>query len=91
MPLVDRDKYNNYMNVYMKQRYEKRRKIAIALLGGQCNICGSIDDLEFDHIDPSTKVMTVARASSLSELRWNEEIAKCQLLCKICHRAKHYQ
>ncbi len=76
------------MNEYMKERYRKRRNEAIERLGGCCVNCGSDKDLEFDHKDPETKSFTIAHASSFSEKRWNEELVKCQLLCKDCHREK---
>lgn len=80
---------NDYMNSYMKQRYARRRDDAIVSLGGVCVICGSDSDLEFDHIDPDTKDFTIARASSFSEERWQNELSKCQLLCHTCHVSKH--
>lgn len=47
--------------------------------------------LDFHHIDPSTKIDTVARLSvhSSGEKMW-EEIDKCVLLCANCHREFHY-
>ncbi len=84
----DRQKYNSYMNEYMKERWNRRRSKSIALLGGQCVRCGSRDDLEFDHVDPSTKEFTIAKASSFSESRFQAEISKCQLLCSDCHKEK---
>lgn len=80
---------NEYMNNYMKNRYKKRRSEAIDKLGGKCVVCGTTQDLEFDHIEPHTKEITIARASSFSESRWQAEIAKCQLLCHTCHVEKH--
>lgn len=79
MPYSD---YNKSMNNYMKNRWEARRQSAIAYLGGKCVQCGKTDELEFDHIDPSTKVMTIARASSRNEEFFWKEVDKCQLLCK---------
>ena len=85
MPYKD---YNKQMNAYMKSRWESRRQAAVDLLGAQCARCESTIDLEFDHIDPKTKTMSIARASSRSEdFFWNE-VAKCQLLCKPCHLEK---
>lgn len=58
------------------------------MLGGKCARCGSTEDLEFDHIDPSTKAFDIAGVLSRA---WNalvEEAAKCQLLCKPCHADK---
>lgn len=80
--------YNSYLNTYMKLRYQKRRDAAIIKLGGKCVSCGTTDNLEFDHIYPSTKFKTMAKMSSYSEKRFNEELEKCQLLCTACHKVK---
>lgn len=78
---------NEYMNNYMKERWQKRRQKAIEHLGGKCN-CGSNDNLQFDHIDPLTKVASIAKMSSMSEDKFWVEVNKCQLLCLKCHQAK---
>ena len=80
--------YNKSMNTYMKNRWEKRKQNAVDHLGGKCVRCSSTDFLEFDHIDPSTKIMTIARASSRNEIFFWEEVNKCQLLCVPCHLEK---
>jgi 5-methylcytosine-specific restriction endonuclease McrA len=80
--------YNKDMNNYMKNRWSKRRLSAIEYLGGKCIRCGDIEYLEFDHIDPSTKIMTIAKASSRNEVFFWEEVKKCQLLCVPCHMEK---
>ncbi len=77
------------MNLYMKRRWIKRRAAAVATLGGKCAVCGATKNLEFDHVDPATKVATIAKASSFSQVRFDAEVAKCQLLCVDHHRAKH--
>jgi len=52
-------------------------------------ICGSVDNLELDHIDPTTKSFTIGRAlASVSEAKYQAEIVKCQLLCKQHHIEK---
>ena len=76
------------MNEYMKERWRKRRVEAELFLGGKCVICGVSEDLEFDHINPATKLYTIAKASSFSEKRFWEEVKKCQLLCKEHHYEK---
>lgn len=76
------------MNSYMKNRWEERRAKAIEKLGGKCVKCGTSSNLEFDHILPETKKMTIARASSMNEKFFWEEVAKCQLLCKSHHIEK---
>ena len=76
------------MNIYMKNRYKIRRQKLIDSLGGKCNVCNSSKNLELDHVDPSTKYKTITKLSSYSDKIWNEEIVKCQLLCKSCHLEK---
>lgn len=85
----DKDNYNAYMKDYMLRRYHKRRVDAIILLGGKCKICGSTDELNFHHINPDLKIMAIARMSSLSKQKWEEELAKCELLCEECHQFHH--
>lgn len=52
----------------------------------KCVRCGSRESLELDHIDPSMKVDH--KIWSWSQERRDEEIAKCQVLCKPCHVEK---
>jgi len=80
---------NGYMNDYMKRRYQRRRAEAVAQLGGCCVQCGDTKDLELHHKDPTQKSFTLARGSSFSDERWQEEIGKCELLCKGCHVDHH--
>ncbi len=86
MPVKDKDAYNAYMKEYMLKRYHEKRNAKIAELGGVCVHCGSDQNLEFDHIDPSTKEFTIAIGWSSTQL--DAEVAKCQLLCKSCHLTK---
>lgn len=78
-----------YQNSYMKERYRLRREEAIKRLGGKCSKCSSRDELEFHHINPEEKSFTIAKGSSFSEERWQDEISKCVLLCRTCHLASH--
>jgi hypothetical protein len=73
---------------YNKARRQARRTRLIGMLGGCCVRCGAIENLEFDHIDPSTKVFNVCTDLSKAWDALVEEAAKCQLLCKPCHVAK---
>lgn len=76
------------MNIYMKNRWKNRRRSAIEYLGGKCVVCGATENLEFDHVDPNTKVASIARLSSASEYKFYLEINKCQLLCHSHHKEK---
>ncbi len=71
------------------RKYDEDRRVRLrALLGGVCVRCGTTDDLEFDHIDPATKSFAIGVSI---HRRWSDlvaEVAKCQLLCGPCHRAK---
>lgn len=75
-----------------RKRYtEKRMSKAFAYLGNKCVECGGIDQLHFDHIDPSTKVENISTAIMTKCWSWNKlavELDKCQLLCKECHHRK---
>lgn len=88
MPIKNSD-YNDYMKQYMQTRRKERRNKLIQMAGGECIKCTSQKELEFDHIDPSTKSFQLdARGMDKS---WNtilKEFEKCQLLCKNCHLNK---
>lgn len=51
-----------------------------------CVVCGTTENLELDHINPSTKVSHTIW--SWSEIRRNEELSKCQVLCDKHHMEK---
>jgi|GEM_PF-2811688 len=80
--------YNEYMRKYMLEKYHKKRAKLIELLGGKCMVCGSVNQLEFDHIDPNTKSFTIAQLNTMAYDKAVEECKKCQLLCKPCHNTK---
>lgn len=46
--------------------------------------------LDFHHLDPSTKVIEVAKLESSSWTRINTEVNKCVVLCKNCHANVHH-
>jgi hypothetical protein len=76
------------MRQYMKDWYDRRHAQAIEQLGGKCVRCGAVKDLQFDHVDPATKTMTIAKTWTASEERFQAELAKCQLLCFPHHKEK---
>lgn len=76
------------MSLYMKERRKNRRNKLISLLGNKC-FCGSVEELEFDHINRKTKSFDIS-GSNLDK-PWDillSEIKKCQLLCKGHHLEK---
>jgi hypothetical protein len=53
---------------------------------GPCAKCGSWEDLELDHVNRNEK--RTHRVWSLSAEARKTELAKCQVLCKDCHKEK---
>jgi hypothetical protein len=82
---------NNSMRRYIAEYRAKRRWWAINRLGGSCVRCESTSKLEFDHIDPSTKVDSVSNMLTAAWVSFETEVAKCQLLCTPCHFDKSRQ
>lgn len=77
------------MAKYMKERRIKRRAILVEMSGGQCEECGSIDSLEFNHIDRSKKLFGLSGKGL--DTAWNKillEWEKCELLCSFHHQIK---
>lgn len=60
--------------------------------GTVCDECGgtfSSCQLDCDHLEPSSKESKVSIMRSYSKTKIRAEIAKCQILCAVCHRRKH--
>ena len=81
-------KMKDYLRDYLPKWRERRRQYALAKLGGKCVRCGTRENLDFDHIDPDTKVSDIGRMWQKSKAAFEAELPKCQLLCKTCHREK---
>lgn len=68
------------------ERFRTRRRAeARALLGGRCQACGSEEELEFHHVDSTTKSFTISKCLQKDRETFFAEVAKCQLLCSDCH------
>lgn len=79
---------NEYHRKYQRRRYEERMYSAKEKFGGQCKECGSTENLQFDHIDPELKFMSVSLMTRLTQAKFDAELEKCQLLCFDCHMKK---
>ena len=73
---------------YFNNRRQERRKKLMMLLGGQCEHCGSRENLHFDHKDPKKKEFAISKMLDAPESVLTDEVNKCQLLCSDCHREK---
>ncbi|MFH0927933.1 MAG: HNH endonuclease signature motif containing protein [bacterium] len=82
---------------YIKKAVAKRRKkikeMAVAELGGECQLCGyhrSAQALEVHHRDPKKKRFGIGEKGytrSWEQIR--NELKSCILICANCHREAH--
>ena len=70
---------------YNLKYYHNKRADLIDRLGGKCSVCGSAEDLQFDHMDSSLKEFAISSNLQRSSQYLAGELDKCQLLCKKCH------
>jgi len=73
---------------YANDRYSEIRKFCIEHLGGKCVSCDTIENLQFDHIDPKTKNFSIGKMLNFSVEELEYELYLCQLLCEGCHKEK---
>jgi hypothetical protein len=88
MSFKNKEAYNAYMNQYMLKRYYRTREKILDILGRECALCGSKESLEIDHIDYTIKKFNIAKCHSYSTERLLDEVSKCRVLCKECHKEK---
>lgn len=89
--------YKNKEDLYAaqkRQRQRTRKLLTEYLLNNPCELCGESDPivLEFDHINPLEKTVTISRLIS-GHPSWQKvlnEINKCRVLCANCHRRHTY-
>jgi hypothetical protein len=76
--------------IYQEERRIRFLAIARERLGGKCSYldCNEIENLEFDHIVPGSKVRRISTATNWSLKRFLAEVDKCQLLCRKHHQQK---
>jgi hypothetical protein len=77
-----------YNSEYTLVRYHTRRAECLKILGSKCVKCGTAEALEIDHINPDEKTLSLGRMLSRPWRVVLEELRKCQLLCKSCHKSK---
>jgi 5-methylcytosine-specific restriction endonuclease McrA len=71
--------------ILQRRIYSTRRREWFAK-HGPCRRCGGRRYLELDHIDPATKVSH--KVWQWRKERREAELAKCQVLCRVCHHFK---
>jgi hypothetical protein len=85
MPIKDPEARRRYQREW-KARRVRELKGAWMAANGPCVDCGSWDQLELDHVDPSTKVSH--RIWSWSDEHRAAELEKCAPRCRVCHARK---
>ena len=77
----------------LRANRRKAKQDFVNSLKTSCHVCGESDPacLDFHHIDPETKIETVASLvyGQCSQESILEEIRKCVVLCSNCHRKLH--
>jgi hypothetical protein len=81
VPYKDPEKRKEYARLWIAERRKEWFDE-----NGPCVDCGSLDELELDHVDPSQKV--THRIWSWSKERRDNELSKCVIRCRACHHIK---
>lgn len=81
MPYKNKDRQREF-----QRKWVSKRRQDWLLANGPCVKCGSWEELQVDHIDPSSKVDH--RIWSWAAMRREIELKKCQVLCAACHLDK---
>ena len=73
-----------------RTNHHNRMTTSKLAMGGCCAKCGTTDlrILQFDHIDPSTKLYAISAMRCADTETFLAEVQKCQLLCANCHQIK---
>ena len=91
----------NRLRLQKRKQYGKKVLKRFKTMKG-CASCGYKSHhaaLEFNHRVPDDKVLTISteamliscRKTSLSKIKFKRELAKCDVLCAICHRIVTYE
>jgi 5-methylcytosine-specific restriction endonuclease McrA len=96
MPVTERraptnQRYRNaYKAAWHQQQRAARRQALIAEMGGRCTLCGSTEDLEFDHW-PAPAPCSLSRFNSTHRLAHYRNCWKAgglRLLCRACNASQ---
>jgi hypothetical protein len=90
-------RFDNRHLKYHKERRE-RKKLSYKEYRGTltCQKCGTPDNIEFHHRDPSTVKrradgdrVTSASVAVRSVKQWQQHLQDCDILCNTCHGGAH--
>ena len=89
----NRDKHRTTRRKYENKRNLQGKQKAIEYKGGKCSVCGyakCINALEFHHINPGEKGLSISSSGYKNWKKIQAELDKCILVCANCHREIHY-
>ena len=86
-PHTKQPPYGRYRSTDRNRRmYHARRARLIALMGGECQICGQTDSLELHHpCGRAWKVRSLSRWTRIRRYELDYYETNLILLCEVCH------
>jgi hypothetical protein len=86
---TDKEQRRAYSREYTKRYIANLRAAWIAEQGDKCNYCATTQGpFDIDHINRALKTHKVTRLWFMNKATRDAELAKCQVLCKPCHKQK---
>lgn len=88
-----KEEYNEYMKLYVANRFVKLKLRAIEYKGGKCQKCKYNEcyaAMDFHHRDPNEKDVSWSKLRKRSWEKIVKELDKCDLLCNRCHSETHH-
>ena len=86
-----------YTRAYTKAYYKRKRREVIELLGGRCQKCGTIFDLEIDHINGYNGAFSPNKSRGGYRNLWDAiklikagQVDELKLLCKTCNLSNYH-
>lgn len=84
--------FKAYQAAATRRTLAKKRALVTAAKDHPCVDCGNRYPpraMDLHHRDPVTKEYTVSQMLSKTDVEILDEIAKCIVLCAVCHRLRH--
>jgi hypothetical protein len=70
-------------------RQQQRFLYQALMAGRKCEDCGSKTNLDWHHVDPEAKELSIGNYTRASWSRILKELEKCVCVCRRCHKRRH--
>ena len=82
-----------YLDRAREQKKQAKKEIRWFKQTNPCTDCGVVYDkepwlMDFDHLDAEEKLYNISRIYCRGSKAIREELAKCELVCVLCHRRR---